>query len=352
MGAHGSVRRADPLDREIRPRLAAAEAGRTGPRARLPGLRHAAGDDRQGARHRAARPDVIFCSFGDMLRVPGSRDRPAHSQVARRGRARGLFAAGLPEDRAGESGQEGGLLRHRLRDHGARQRHVGLAGARSRACATSPILVSHVLVPPAMEAILRSPENRVQGFLGPGHVCAVMGYRRIRADRGEVPRADRRHGLRAAGHAARHAHGPAPTRSRQGGGGEPIPARRQTRRQPRRAGAGQQGLRGVRPQVARRGCHPQERLSPAGASSATTTPSTCSRSAGIKTQESPICISGLVLRGVKKPHDCPAFGKDCTPEHPLGATMVSAEGACAAYYTYGRHCSRRKRRLRRRRNRQ
>jgi hydrogenase expression/formation protein HypD len=58
---------------------------------------------------------------------------------------------------------------------------------------------------------------------------------------------------------------------------------------------------------------------------------------GIDTKEPDICISGLVLRGVKKPHDCPAFGKQCTPEHPLGATMVSAEGACAAYYSYGRH---------------
>jgi hydrogenase expression/formation protein HypD len=57
----------------------------------------------------------------------------------------------------------------------------------------------------------------------------------------------------------------------------------------------------------------------------------------IDTQEPSVCISGMVLRGVKKPHDCPAFGKQCTPEHPLGATMVSAEGACAAYYTYGRH---------------
>jgi len=57
----------------------------------------------------------------------------------------------------------------------------------------------------------------------------------------------------------------------------------------------------------------------------------------IDTQEPSVCISGLVLQGVKKPHDCPAFGKQCTPDHPLGATMVSAEGACAAYYTYGRH---------------
>src|SRR5262249_4413883 len=55
----------------------------------------------------------------------------------------------------------------------------------------------------------------------------------------------------------------------------------------------------------------------------------------IDTQESSLCISGLVLKGVKKPHDCPAFGKECNPDHPLGATMVSAEGACAAYFTYG-----------------
>ena len=57
----------------------------------------------------------------------------------------------------------------------------------------------------------------------------------------------------------------------------------------------------------------------------------------LQTKEPEICISGLVLKGVKKPHDCPAFGSQCTPEHPLGATMVSAEGACAAYYAYGRH---------------
>ncbi|HEY7156848.1 MAG TPA: hypothetical protein VH575_22965, partial [Gemmataceae bacterium] len=57
----------------------------------------------------------------------------------------------------------------------------------------------------------------------------------------------------------------------------------------------------------------------------------------IETQESPLCISGQVLKGLKKPHDCPAFGKQCTPQTPLGATMVSAEGACAAYFAYGRH---------------
>jgi hydrogenase expression/formation protein HypD len=58
---------------------------------------------------------------------------------------------------------------------------------------------------------------------------------------------------------------------------------------------------------------------------------------GIQTHESPLCISGQILRGLKRPRDCPAFGKDCTPQSPLGATMVSSEGACAAYYAYGRH---------------
>ena len=57
----------------------------------------------------------------------------------------------------------------------------------------------------------------------------------------------------------------------------------------------------------------------------------------IATNESPVCISGLILRGLKKPSDCPAFGKECTPQSPLGATMVSAEGACSAYYQYGRY---------------
>jgi len=56
----------------------------------------------------------------------------------------------------------------------------------------------------------------------------------------------------------------------------------------------------------------------------------------IATRESPLCISGQILRGLKKPGDCPAFGRQCTPQTPLGATMVSAEGACAAYYQYGR----------------
>ena len=96
-------------------------------------------------------------------------------------------------------------------------------------------------------------------------------------------------------------------------------------------------LRGLRPQMARRRLDPEERLSTPPRISRSTTPSGIFEVDDIETQESTVCISGQVLRGLKKPHECPAFGKECTPQTPLGATMVSAEGACAAYHAYGRH---------------
>ncbi len=89
--------------------------------------------------------------------------------------------------------------------------------------------------------------------------------------------------------------------------------------------------------MARRRPDPQKRLQAALRVSRLTTPSGIFEVDDIETQESPLCISGQVLKGLKKPHDCPAFGKQCTPQTPLGATMVSAEGACAAYHAYGRH---------------
>jgi len=198
------------------------------------------------------------------------------------------------------------------------------------------ILVSHVLVPPAIEAILRSPGNRVQGFLGPGHVCTVMGYeeyeplaakhrvpivvtgfepidllqgtlmavRQLEQGRAEVenqyPRVVKREGNPAAKELVRQVF---ETCDRKWRGIGTIP---------------QSGYR-LRDELA---AHDAERIFEVER---------------IATQESSVCISGLILRGAKKPHDCPAFGTQCTPDHPLGATMVSAEGACAAYYAYGRH---------------
>ncbi len=198
------------------------------------------------------------------------------------------------------------------------------------------ILVSHVLVPPAIEAILDSPWNRVQGFLGPGHVCAIMGYReyeeisaryrvpivitgfepvdllegvlmavrQLEEGRAEVEnqyvRAVTRDGNMAARQVVSNVF---EVCARKWRGVGPIP---------------QSGYR-LRTEFE---AFDAERRFDVGA---------------IDTQEPAVCISGEVLRGIRKPHDCPAFAKDCTPAHPLGATMVSSEGACAAYYLYGRH---------------
>jgi hydrogenase expression/formation protein HypD len=198
------------------------------------------------------------------------------------------------------------------------------------------VLVSHVLVPPAMACILESSLNRVQGFLGPGHVCTVMGYReyeplaaryrvpivitgfepidilegtlmtirQLEAGKAEVenqyPRVVSREGNRVARDLVRKVFEVSDRKWR---------------------GVGSIPKSGYRLREEFRD-HDAERLFDVRA---------------IDSKEPEICISGLVLRGAKKPHDCPAFGTLCTPEHPLGATRVSAEGACAAYYTYGRH---------------
>ncbi len=168
------------------------------------------------------------------------------------------------------------------------------------------------------------------------------GLSRIRADQRAIPCADRDHRLRAAGSPARDADdgsatGAGPRRSRK-----PVLARfwiaRATRRRRSWSSSvfevGDRNWRGI-------GTIPAQRLSPARRSSRHTTPSSLFDVAKIDTREPEICISGEILQGIKKPHDCPAFGTHVTPQHPLGATMVSAEGACAAYYAYGRHLERR-----------
>jgi hydrogenase expression/formation protein HypD len=197
------------------------------------------------------------------------------------------------------------------------------------------MLVSHVLVPPAIAAILQAPGNRVQGFLGPGHVCAVMGFREYEAlsDTFRVPivitgfePVDLLEGVWMTVKLLEEGRAAVENQyrrcvSRDGN----RPARdliyevfevsdRKWR------GVGAIPKSGYRLRHEYRD-HDAEKLFEVEA---------------IETAESPVCISGLILRGLKKPSDCPAFGKACTPQTPLGATMVSAEGACAAYYQYGR----------------
>jgi len=282
----------------------------------------------------AKHPDVIFCSFGDMLRVPGS-SRSLFDVKAEGGDVRIVYS---PLDAL-----------KLAKTNPARQVVFFAVGFETTAPANAmaawqadhdevdnfSLLVSHVLVPPAMEALLSSPDCVVQGFLAAGHVCTVMGFEEYVpiASRYKVPivvtgfepldilegiymtvsqleegrhevenqyvRAVRREGNRPAQQRIAEVFEVAPRQWR--GIGE-IPA------------SGFQ-LRGRFQE------YDANRRFPFS---------------GEPARESLECISGLILQGIKKPHECPAFAIKCTPENPLGAPMVSSEGACAAYYHYGR----------------
>jgi hydrogenase expression/formation protein HypD len=283
----------------------------------------------------ARRPEVIFCSFGDMLRVPGSESdllvlksrgadiRIVYSpldclQIARANPARKVvfFAIGFETTAPANA--------------------MAVWQAKRQGVTNFSILVSHVLVPPSIASILQSPENRVQAFLGPGHVCTVMGFREYEplVNRFRVPIVIT--------------------------GFEPLDLLEGTLMAIRQLEKGEAKVENQYNRVVTRDANP------AATQIVNNVFEVCDRKwrgvgsipkSGYKlrfefrdhdaerifdvreidTQEPTRCISGLVLRGIKKPHDCPAFGHECTPDHPFGATMVSAEGACAAYYAYGRH---------------
>jgi hydrogenase expression/formation protein HypD len=283
----------------------------------------------------ASRPDVIFCSFGDMLRVPGT-DRDLLAVKAAGGDVRIVYspldALKVARDNPGRQ-----VVFFAV---GFETTAPGNAMAAYRAKADGltnfSLLVSHVLVPPALEALLSSPSCRVQGFLAAGHVCAVMGYeeylpisaryrvpivvtgfepldilmgihmcvRQLEEGRAEVEnqytRIVRQEGNRPAQLLVSQVF---EVVDRPWRGIGPIP------------GSGL-SLRGeYRDQDAER------RFDLTGV--------------GL-TPEPAECRSGEVLQGLIKPSECAAFGSRCTPEHPLGATMVSSEGACAAYFRHRR----------------
>jgi hydrogenase expression/formation protein HypD len=283
----------------------------------------------------AARQDVIFCSFGDMLRVPGSEGdlfmlksggadiRVVYSPIDCLKIARAnphkkvvFFAIGFETTAPANA-----MLVHR-----AKQDQVK----------NLSILVSHSLVPPSITYILQSPKNRVQGFLGPGHVCTIMGYREYEpiSERYRVPIVIT--------------------------GFEPLDLLQGTLMTVQQLEAGRAEVENQYSRVlGREGNVAARKL----VNSVFEVADRKWRGVGwipksgyklrweyrehdaerifsvkeIDTKEPEICISGQILKGIKKPHDCPAFGTLCTPQTPLGATMVSAEGACAAYYAYGRH---------------
>jgi hydrogenase expression/formation protein HypD len=283
----------------------------------------------------AARPEVTFCSFGDMLRVPGSQ-KDLLTVKSEGGDVRIVYS---PMDAVTLA-----------RKHPERQVVFFAVGFETTAPANAmavaqaakldlenfSVLMSHVLVPPAIRAVLSSPSNRVQGFLAAGHVCTVMGvdeYRPIAAEfrvpivvTGFEP-VDILHGvlmciqqLEAGRHEVENQYA------------------RSVRPEGNRAAMRQ--IEEVFQVVARKwrgigeipysglGLRPGYARFDAGAKFGV---------AGIIAEEPVECIAGEVLQGHKKPYDCPVFGTRCTPERPLGAPMVSAEGACAAYYRYRRH---------------
>ena len=282
----------------------------------------------------ASQPGTIFCSFGDMLRVPGSTTDLLAVKAAG-GDVRIVYSPLDAVKIARENPKKEVVFFAVGFETTAPANAMAVFRAEREGLKNFSLLVSHVLVPPAMEAILSSPNNRVQGFLAAGHVCTVMGYteyfpiaqkyrvpivvtgfepvdilqgvylcvKQLEEGRFEVEnqytRVVQEEGNRPALDIVREVFRVIPRKWR--GVGE-IP---------------QSGF-GLSEKYAAFDAEPRFGV------------------ADYTAEESTECISGSILRGETKPPDCPAFGTRCTPEHPLGATMVSTEGACAAYYRYRR----------------
>jgi hydrogenase expression/formation protein HypD len=280
----------------------------------------------------ASQPDVIFCSYGDMLRVPGS-DRDLFSVKAAGGQVRVVYSPLDAVEIARQNPDKQVVFFAIGFETTAPPNVMSVLKARSLGLTNYSILVSHVRVPPAMHAILGSPDCRVQGFLLAGHVCTVMGYHEYPslAEKYHVPMAvtgfeplDMAQGilytvrmLEQGRVAVENAYSRTVTFDGN------LPAQKAIREVFEDCDRTWRGI-GMIPMS---GWRLREEFAAFDAEKRFDVGS-------IQTKESPLCIAGQILVGMKKPHDCPAFGKECTPEHPLGATMVSSEGACAAYYKY------------------
>lgn len=282
----------------------------------------------------ASRRDVIFCSFGDMLRVPGSRS-DLFAVKATGGDVRVVYS---PLDclKIAEQNPQRQIVFFAVGfETTAPANAMAVWQAKRRGIDNFTLLVSHVLVPPAMTAILSSPTHRVQGFLGAGHVCSVMGYAEYEpiVEQFRIPIVvtgfeplDLLEGIyQCVRMLETSQYGVANQYSRavrREGNSAAIQLLSEvfevTDRKWRGIGT-----------IPRSGFQLRQEYQKFNAERLFEVEQ-------LQVLESSECISGQILQGISKPHQCSAFGMTCSPEHPLGATMVSSEGACAAYYNYGR----------------
>jgi hydrogenase expression/formation protein HypD len=282
----------------------------------------------------AARPEVIFTSFGDMLRVPGS-ECDLFQIRARGGAVRVVYSPLDALDLARKHPDKQVVFFAVGFETTAPANAMAVWRAQQLGVKNFTVLVSHVTVPPAMIAILQSSDNRVQGFLAAGHVCTIMGWTEYEpiAAKYRVPIVvtgfepiDILEGMLMTVRQleeGRHQVENQYVRSVRRDGNQPA-----QELVSRVFHLVDRKWRGIG-EIPGSGLALREEFAEFDAERRFAVE-------GIHTEESPACHAGEVLRGLLKPFECPAFGKDCTPEHPLGAPMVSSEGACAAYYNYGR----------------
>ncbi|MGV7221966.1 MAG: hydrogenase formation protein HypD [Nitrospinales bacterium] len=282
--------------------------------------------------HIAAQPGVIFCSFGDMLRVPGSKEDLLMIK-SRGGDLRIIYSPMDVLKIAKDNPQKEVVFFAIGFETTAPANAMAIYKAKMDEINNLSFLVSQVLVPPAIESILDSPENRVQGLLAAGHVCSVMGYEEYEpiSKNYHIPIVvtgfeplDILQGIYLC------------IKQLQEGR---VEVENQYSRVVRKAGnLSAQNIikevfqiiprewRGIG-KIPKSGLGLKDKYAQFDAEN--------KFSCNIQSQErSTECISGQILQGIKKPNECKAFGKSCTPESPLGATMVSTEGACAAYFRY------------------
>lgn len=282
----------------------------------------------------ADRPDVIFTSFGDMLRVPGSR-KDLLTIRAERGNVKMVYSP-LDALKIAQQNTDKSIVFFAVGfETTAPANAMAVYQANRLGVKNFSILCSHVLVPPAIEALLSSPTNSVQGFLAAGHVCTVMGYEEYipLANRFKVPivvtgfePVDILQGVYMTVKQLEEERTEVENQySRSVKKEGNIPAKELIKKVFETSDRAWRGI-GVIPMSGYRlrpeyAAFDAEQVFDVGS---------------VTARESPLCIAGQILQGLRKPHQCAAFGTQCTPERPLGAPMVSSEGACAAYYHYSR----------------